>query len=100
MNSQMTIGKKLMLSFAVLMVLMVALSLTFLSVVDTLKGSFDTAVDKTTRKMILAADMDDATSDMLVAQRGMMLWAFVKDDAKTDENRRKFSPLTYSGTSF
>uniref|UniRef100_Q02A59 Methyl-accepting chemotaxis sensory transducer n=1 Tax=Solibacter usitatus (strain Ellin6076) TaxID=234267 RepID=Q02A59_SOLUE len=90
MNSQMTIGKKLMLSFAGLIVLLVTLSFTFLSVVGTLKGTFDEAVDKTARKLSLAGDLDAAESDMLAWQRGMLLYALSKDTAKSEAARGRF----------
>ncbi len=81
MNSKMTIGKKLTLSFAGLIVMLVALSGTFLSVVGTLKENFDVAVDKTARKITLAGTLDTAESDMLAWERAMMLYTFAKENS-------------------
>ena len=78
MFSQMTIGRKLILGFAGLLTLLVGLSFTFLNVVGTLKDTFDTAVDKTSRKIALAGDFDSAQAAMMIGQRGVMLSAFAK----------------------
>src|SRR5260370_1056181 len=90
MNAQMTIGKKLMLSFAGLLVLLIGLSFTFLNAVGTLKGTFDTTVDQTARNLSLAGDLDAAESAMLAWQRGMLLYAMTKDTAKSDAAKSKF----------
>ena len=90
MNSQMTIGKKLMLSIAGLIVLLFGLSFTFLNVVGTLKGTFDNAVDQTARTLSLAGDLDAAESDMLAWQRGMLLYAVLKDNAKSEAAKGRF----------
>ncbi len=90
MNSQMTIGKKLMLSFAGLIVLLVGLSFTFLNVVGTLKDSFDTVVDKTAQKIALAGELNTAQSDMLAWQRGMILNTYSKDTEAVEGSKRKF----------
>ena len=79
-----------MLSFAGLIVLLVVLSFAFLSVVGTLKETFDTTVDKTAKKLELAGDLRAAQSDMLAWQRGTMLYASIKDGAKTEAAREKF----------
>jgi methyl-accepting chemotaxis protein/methyl-accepting chemotaxis protein-1 (serine sensor receptor) len=90
MNSQMTIGRKLMLAFTGLITLLVVLSFAFLSAVGTLKENFDTAVDKTARKISLSATLDAAESDMLAWQRGMMLYAFTKDSAQVETAKQRF----------
>ena len=79
-----------MLSFAGLIVLLVVLSFAFLSVVGTLKETFDTTVDKTAKKLELAGELRAAQSDMLAWQRGTMLYASIKDGAKTEAAREKF----------
>ena len=91
MNSQMTVGKKLMLAFAGLAFLLVVLSLTFLNAVGSLKESFDTAVDKTAQKISLAGSLDAAESDMLAWQRAVLLNMFVKNNAEEESAKRRFN---------
>jgi methyl-accepting chemotaxis protein/methyl-accepting chemotaxis protein-1 (serine sensor receptor) len=86
----MTIGKTLMLSFGGLIVLLAGLSCTFLGVVGTLKGTFDVTVDITARKLSLAGDLLTSESKMLAAQRGMMIYAMIKDTARSDTAKQQF----------
>jgi methyl-accepting chemotaxis protein/methyl-accepting chemotaxis protein-1 (serine sensor receptor) len=90
MNTKMTIGRKLMLSFAGLIVLVVTLSFTFLSVVGSLKDVFDIAVNKTATKISLAGTLDTAQSDMLAWQRSMVLFTFAKDPDQFSAALRRF----------
>jgi methyl-accepting chemotaxis protein len=91
MFSQLTIGRKLVLVFAGLLTLSVALSFTFLNVVGTLRETFDVAVDKTAQKIALAGELNAAESDMIVGQRGVLLAALTKNTAQMDANKRKFA---------
>jgi methyl-accepting chemotaxis protein/methyl-accepting chemotaxis protein-1 (serine sensor receptor) len=90
MKSQMTIGRKLILSFSGLGILLVVLSFCFLNAVGTLKNEFDTAVNKTARKISLAGEFDTDESDMLAWQRGMLLNTFVKNTAAAETTKQKF----------
>jgi methyl-accepting chemotaxis protein len=90
MISQMTIGRKLMLGFTGLIALLLVLSFAFLNAVGTLKASFDDAVDKTARKIALAAVFDKAQADMLAWQRGMILNAFTKETTQMEAAKQRF----------
>jgi methyl-accepting chemotaxis protein/methyl-accepting chemotaxis protein-1 (serine sensor receptor) len=90
MHSNMTIGRKLGLTFGGLVVLLLVLSFAFLSSMGSMKDSFDTAVGKTAQKILFAAALDTAKSDMLAGQRSMMLYTFQKDSALTERARQMF----------
>jgi methyl-accepting chemotaxis protein/methyl-accepting chemotaxis protein-1 (serine sensor receptor) len=85
-----TIGKKLLWSFGGLLVLLATLSYASLSAVGSLKELFDVAVEKTAEKIILAADLDKAESDMLAWQRGLVLYTIEMDSASAANARDRF----------
>ena len=86
----MTIGRKLVLCFAGLIALMAVLSVTSLSAIGTMKASFDTAVEKTAQKIIIADRINTGTSDMLVWQRGILVYTYEKDAAGVERARQQF----------
>ena len=86
----MTIGRRLVLCCAGLIALMAVLSMTSLSAIGTMKASFDTAVEKTARKIIIADRINTAASDMLVWQRGMLVYTYEKDGAGVERARQHF----------
>jgi len=72
----MTIGKKLIASFAVMLVMTLLLGISSLSAISELSSSLDTAVNATTRKIELIDAVSTARSDMLAAQRGVIMFTF------------------------
>ncbi|HPT29004.1 MAG TPA: methyl-accepting chemotaxis protein, partial [Bryobacteraceae bacterium] len=90
MKTQMTIGKKLMLSFGVLLALMMGLAYSSLSSGSTLSGELDTAVNKTARKTELAGQIQAAVSNMRAGQRGLILFSMLKDTSKAEMAREAF----------
>ena len=86
----MTIGRKLVLCFAGLIVLMAALSVTSLTTIGAIKDGFDTAVEKTARKIIIADGIRTAASDMLAWQRGILVYTYEKDVASVERARQQF----------
>jgi methyl-accepting chemotaxis protein len=90
MKSQMTIGKKLMLSFSALLALMLGLAYSSLSSIGTLSAELDTAVNKTAKKTELAGQIKTAVSDMRAGQRGLILFSMLKDTPKVEMAREAF----------
>lgn len=90
MKSQMTIGKKLMLSFGALLALMLGLAYSSLSSTGTLSAELDTAVNKTAKKIEIAGQIQTAVSDMRVGQRGLILFSMLKDTPKIEMAREAF----------
>jgi methyl-accepting chemotaxis protein len=90
MKAQMTIGKKLMLSFSALLALMLGLTYSSLSSVGTLSAELDTAVNKTAQKTDLAGQIETAVSEMRVGQRGLILFSMLKDRPKAEMGREAF----------
>jgi len=81
MASQMTIGKKLFVSFGVAIALTLVVGGTSLWLISSLGTSLKKAVTVTARKQLLAANIDMGESDMLAAERGILLRAMMKDSA-------------------
>ena len=90
MNSQMTIGKKLMLAFGLMMALIVGLGYSSLSSVGTLAGELDKAVNKTAKKTEMAGQMQSAVVEMRAGQRGLILFSMMKESAKAQSARQAF----------
>ena len=90
MKSQMTIGKKLMLSFSALLALMLGLAYSSLSSTGTLSAELDTAINKTAKKTELAGQIQTAVSDMRAGQRGLILFSMLKDAPKVEMARETF----------
>jgi methyl-accepting chemotaxis protein len=88
--TKVTIGKKLVLSFGAMIALVIVLGGAFLYVVGAMKSTFDVAVEKTARKILLTGDVDAAESDMLAWQRAMILYTFHKDPANVEKSKQRF----------
>jgi len=83
MTSQMTIGKKLMMCFGGVLVLVMGLAYSSLSSVGALGKALDQAVNKTAKKTEMIGQVQTAVSDMRAGQRGLILFSMLKDPAKT-----------------
>jgi methyl-accepting chemotaxis protein len=79
MASQMTIGKKLFGSFGAAIALTLVVGGTSLWLISNLGASLKKTVSVSARKQLLAANIDMGESDMLAAERGILLRAMMKD---------------------
>ena len=82
MASQMTIGKKLMMCFGGVLVLVMGLAYSSLSSVGALGTALDQAVNKTAKKTEMIGQVQTAVSDMRAGQRGVILFSMLRDPAK------------------
>ena len=78
MTSKMTIGRKLIASFAAMLFATVILGIASLVAINKLTSRLDTAVNQTTRKLQLIDSVSNSRSDMLAAQRGFIMFAYAK----------------------
>jgi methyl-accepting chemotaxis protein len=81
MASQMTIGKKLFGSFGASIALTLVVGVTSLWLISSLGASLKKTVNSTARKQLLSADIDMGESDLLAAERGILLRAMTKESA-------------------
>ena len=90
MKSQMTIGKKLTLSFSALLALLLGLAYSFLSSVGALSADLDKAVHQTARKIELVGQIQTTVSNLRAGQRGLILFSMLKDAPKVEMARETF----------
>src|SRR3569832_1152821 len=90
MASQMTIGKKPFGSLGACIALTLVVGGTSLWLISDLGASLKKTVNSTARKQVLAADIDTAESDMLAAERGILLRALTKETAHEARNKQDF----------
>ena len=90
MASQMTIGKKLFGSFGASIALTLVVGVTSLWLISSLGKSSIKLAHATARKQVLAAEIDAAQSDMLAAERGILLRAMMKDSALVAQYSQDF----------
>lgn len=81
MASQMTIGKKLFGSFGASLALTLVVGGTALWLISSLGASLNKIANVTARKQFLAAEIDGSQSDMLAAERGILLMTLTKEPA-------------------
>lgn len=94
MASQMTIGKKLFGSFGACVALTLIVGGTALWLISNLGASLKKTVNATARKQLLASDIDMAESDMLAAERGILLRAMMKDTALVAQYNQEYQNAT------
>ena len=82
MSSKMTIGKKLMMCFGGVLVLVMGLAYSSLSSVGALGTALDQAVNKTAKKTEMIGQVQTAVSEMRAGQRGLILFSMLRDPAK------------------
>ena len=90
MASQMTIGKKLFGSFGASLLLTMIVGGTALWLISSLGTSLNKMANNTARKQFLAAQIDMGESDMLAAERGILLRALTKEPALVAEYNQDF----------
>ncbi len=93
-GSNLTIGKKLMAGTGTLFVLTAVLGYSGLSSLGNFKKQFDRAIDETVRKVILVDSIITANSEMISAQRGIILAAYGKNWAKLETYKQDFEGNT------
>ena len=78
MSSQVTMGKKLVIGFAAMLILTLLVGIAALSGISRLSHRFDVAVGVTVRKLNLIASIRSAAADMLAGQRGVVMFTYAK----------------------
>ena len=86
----MSIGRKLTIALGALVAISFALVIALLFSITAMRSSFDEAVNRTAKKIVLADRIDGARSDMMVAQRGMMQFTYAKDVARVQTTKQQF----------
>jgi methyl-accepting chemotaxis protein len=89
-RSPMTIGTKLTVSFIAMLLLTLLLGIYSLQAIGNLSDGLDTAITKTTKKIELVDGVTIARSDMLAAQRGVILYTFAKNAGALYTAKRLF----------
>jgi methyl-accepting chemotaxis protein len=85
-----TIGTKFRAGSLILFAVTLIMGLSSVLALRSMNQSFETAVQKTARKLQLGGSIDTIKSDMYVAQRGMVLATFMKDRDKAGAQKREF----------
>jgi methyl-accepting chemotaxis protein len=86
----MTIGRKLTFSFAAMLTVTLVLAAVSLTAIDKLSKSLDRAVNITTKKIELIAAVSNARSDMLAAQRGVIMFKYSESAVGAEKAKRLF----------
>lgn len=90
MRKQMTIGKKLMGSFGVMLATAVVLSIGAFWLVQSLTSQLNSAVHVTARKQGLAGEIRSATADMLAAENSLVLGSILQRPAAVSQAKQDF----------
>jgi methyl-accepting chemotaxis protein/methyl-accepting chemotaxis protein-1 (serine sensor receptor) len=91
MRSQMTIGKKLIICFAAMLMAALGLGYTSWSSIGKLSGLLDTAVEKTAQKMNICGDLGKTLSEMESLERGMGLRVATQDPELVEQYQQAFA---------
>ena len=81
MASQMTIGKKLFGSFGACLALTLVVGGTAIWLISSLGASLNKTANLTARKLLLSSEIDTNESDILSAERGILLRTLTKEPA-------------------
>jgi methyl-accepting chemotaxis protein len=90
MKSQMTIGKKLFLSFGGALALTVILGGVATWTIRGLEANLKKVVNVNAQKQFLAAQIDTNESDLVAAERGIMAGTYMKDRVTVDQYNQDF----------
>ena len=90
MKRQMTIGTKLFLSFGAALVLTLAVSFLALNDIGNLGGVTDKLVKVSAKKQSLSGDINTRMADILAAERGILVRAYMKDKATMEQYNQDF----------
>jgi methyl-accepting chemotaxis protein/methyl-accepting chemotaxis protein-1 (serine sensor receptor) len=88
--SKMTIGKKLMLGFAGVLLVAVALGAAYLYSVRSLAEELNTATGNTARKVFLTGEIEAQLFRLRSCQRGVMLFSLENLPEKAQSNQQEF----------
>jgi methyl-accepting chemotaxis protein len=88
--SQMTIGKKLMLGFAAMLLVALALAGAYLYSVASLAGELKTSTDVTAKKVFLISELEGQLFRMRSCQRGVLLFSMYQLPEKVKSNKEEF----------
>ena len=91
MQSQMTIGKKLMLSIGAMLAILLVLAGSSLYSIAALDNELDNAANKAAKKLDIAGSMAINASDMLSLERGVLVRLGMKDRAKAEGGHNLFN---------
>ena len=91
MGSQMTVGKKLLLSFGAILALLLLLGYSSFSAIGTLTQSLDTAVNSSAKKLAAAADFNGDASEMVALEARIGLRTMIGDSATAQKYDRRYS---------
>jgi methyl-accepting chemotaxis protein len=94
MASQMTIGKKLFVSFGAALALTLVVGGASLWLISNLGASLTKLANVTARKQFLASEIDMGESDFLAAERGILLRTMTKEPALVAEYNQDFQNST------
>ncbi|HEY2471461.1 MAG TPA: methyl-accepting chemotaxis protein [Terracidiphilus sp.] len=94
MASQMTIGKRLFGSFGASLLLTMIVGGTALWLISSLGASLNKIATVTARKQFLASEIDMGESDMLAAERGILLRTLTKEPALVAQYNQDFQNAT------
>lgn len=83
-----TIGKKLFAGYLALFGVSLVLGIASLLAISSISGMLENAINSTTKKLVYAADISEAGSDMLAAQRGVLLYKALDNPAAYEQSRR------------
>jgi methyl-accepting chemotaxis protein/methyl-accepting chemotaxis protein-1 (serine sensor receptor) len=90
MISEVPIGRKLMLSAVAALALTLGVGFIALNGIGNLGGATDKLVNVTAKKRFLASDMDTAMAALLAAERGILVRAYMKDQATMEQYNQDF----------
>jgi methyl-accepting chemotaxis protein len=90
MKSQMTIGKKLMISFSVMALLTLVLSFVSLSAIGKIGGALETTINRDAKRLELVGEITTDLSKLRTAQRGVIMYTQANNRAKVDANKQAF----------
>ena len=96
MASKMTIGKKLLGSFGGSLLLTLLVGGTAIWLVNGLSASLNKLANVTARKQFLAAEIDANKSDMLAAERGILLGTLTREAALVAQYNQDFQSASSS----
>src|ERR1019366_9263369 len=85
MKRQMTIGRKLFLSFGAALVLTLGVSVLALIDIGNLGGVTDRLVKVNAKKQSLSGDINTRMAGILAAERGILVRAYMKDKATMEQ---------------
>ncbi len=90
MKSQMTIGKKLMLGYAGMLLVAVVLAVSALYSIGSLGADLDQAINREGKKVFLVGEIQSNLFKMRSSHRGVMLFAMHNLPEKVQSNRQEF----------